>query len=60
MDDDDLLPRKGQVKLCDLGDMSIEELEDYIAALEVEIARVREDIAKKTRHRAGVEALFKR
>ena len=60
MDEEDPTPRKGAAKLRDLDSLSIEELEAYIAELEAEIRRVREDIEKKQRHRAGVEGLFKR
>ena len=60
MDEEDLTPRKGPAKLRDLDSLSIEELEEYIEELEGEIRRVREDIDRKQRHRAGVEGLFKR
>ncbi len=60
MDEQDLTPQKGPTKLRELDPLSIEELEEYIAELEAEIRRVREDIEKKQRHRAGVEGLFKR
>ena len=59
MDEDDPTPGKGPAKLRDLDSLSIEELEEYIAELEAEIRRVRADIEKKQRHRAGVEGLFK-
>ena len=60
MDEEDLAPQKAPAKLRDLDSLSIEELEDYIAEMEAEIRRVRADIEKKQRHRAGVEGLFKR
>ena len=60
MDEEDLTPQKGPKKLRELDSLSIGELEEYIAELEAEIHRVREDIEKKQRHRAGVEGLFKR
>ncbi len=60
MDEEDLAFRKGPAKLRDLDSLSIEELEEYIDELEAEIRRVRDDIEKKQRHRAGVEGLFKR
>ena len=59
MEDDDLRPRKSAVVPRNLEDLSIADLEEYIAALEAEIARVRQDIARKIRHREGVEGLFK-
>ncbi|MCY4547156.1 MAG: DUF1192 domain-containing protein [Defluviicoccus sp.] len=60
MEEEDLNPKKGPAKLRDLDSLSIEELEEYIAEMEAEIRRVRADIEKKQRHRAGVEGLFKR
>ncbi|MDE0057112.1 MAG: DUF1192 domain-containing protein [Defluviicoccus sp.] len=60
MDEEDLAPQKAPAKLRELDSLSIEELEEYIAELEAEIRRVRADIDKKQRHRAGVEGLFKR
>ncbi len=59
MEEDDLRPQKAPAKLRNLDDLSIEDLEEYIAELEAEISRVRQDIAKKNRHREGVEGLFK-
>ena len=59
MDEDDLRPQKGPAKLRPLDDLSIGDLENYIAEMEAEIARVRAEIDKKNRHRAGVEGLFK-
>ena len=60
MEEDDLLPQKGPADLRNLEDLSIEDLDEYIAELEAEISRVKDDIAKKNRHREGVEGLFKR
>jgi uncharacterized small protein (DUF1192 family) len=55
---DDLdLPRPA-TKLRDLQPMSVEELTDYIASLEIEIARAEAMIAQKQAHKSGVEALF--
>ena len=60
MDADDLEPRKAIAKPKDLDAMGIDELEDYIADLEAEIARVREKIAAKQSFKSGAEAVFKR
>ncbi len=60
MDSDDLEPRKAAPTLRSLDPMSIEELRDYIAALEAEIARAGEAIKRKESVRAGAEAFFKR
>ena len=59
MEEDDPRPGKGPARLRDLSELSVGELEEYIAELEAEIARVRQDIARKNRHREGVEGLFK-
>ena len=59
MDADDLEPRKAIVKPKDLDALGIEELEDYIAELEAEIARTKEKIAAKQSFKSGAEAFFK-
>ncbi len=58
LDADDLEPQKPKAKLRDLDGMAIEELEDYIASLDAEIARADAMIAKKKAHRQGIESLF--
>ena len=60
MDTDDLEPQTPKSKPRNLEPMSIEELNAYIVSLEAEIARARADIDKKTKHKASVEALFKK
>ena len=55
---DDLDPQRPKNKLRDLQPMSIEELEEYIAAMEDEIARADAMIAQKQAHKSGIEALF--
>ncbi|WP_114394558.1 DUF1192 domain-containing protein [Oleisolibacter albus] len=60
IDLDELLPRKEKPKPRDLSLLSIGELEEYIAAMEAEILRVRETIAAKQTSRASAEAWFKR
>jgi uncharacterized small protein (DUF1192 family) len=59
MDLEELEPRKKQPTPADLDRMSIEELKDYIASMEAEIARVKSKIAAKQAHLAGAAALFK-
>lgn len=59
MDLDDLEPRNRPPQKKNLEVMSLEELEDYVAALEAEIERTREMIAQKRDHRSGADALFK-
>ena len=61
MDEEDFLPTpkpKFEKKILD--DLSIHELNDYIAELEDEIARVRQDIAGKESHRQSIDSLFKK
>jgi len=55
---DELEPQNTKVKPRDLQTMSVGELEEYIAALEAEIARADAAIAHKQAHKQGVEALF--
>ena len=57
---EDLEPRKKPVQSKDLSPWSIEELRDYIARLEAEIARARQAIAAKAAQRKGAESLFKK
>jgi uncharacterized small protein (DUF1192 family) len=60
MDEEELEPRRKAPKLRDLGPMAIAELEAYIASLELEISRARDEIAAKHKQRSGAEGLFKR
>ena len=60
MDEEDLLPQRQKPKPRDLTLLGIAELEEYIAGLEAEIARARQEIAAKQTQRTGAEALFKR
>jgi uncharacterized small protein (DUF1192 family) len=58
VDTDDLEPRRKLVKPLDLQQLSVGELEEYIASLKTEISRVEDMIAKKEAHKSGVDALF--
>jgi uncharacterized small protein (DUF1192 family) len=63
MDWDDLVPKapaKGVVLGENLETLSVAELEVRIRALEGEIVRVGEELAKKKAHEAAAAALFKR
>ena len=60
IDEEDLVPRNQPRKPKDLTLLGIAELEEYIAALDAEIARARAEIAAKRKQRGGAEALFKR
>ena len=59
MDLEELEPRKKAPAPRDLDRMSVEELQDYIASLEAEIARVKAKIDAKKAHLAGAAGLFK-
>jgi uncharacterized small protein (DUF1192 family) len=64
MDLDELFPGKpadplAQLVKQDLDPLSVEELEERIATLEGEIARVRAKMDAAVNHRASAEALFK-
>jgi uncharacterized small protein (DUF1192 family) len=60
IEDEDLAAQKQPPRKKDLTPLSIGELEDYVAAMEEEIGRVREAIAAKRKQRGGAESLFKR
>jgi uncharacterized small protein (DUF1192 family) len=60
MDEEDLLPQRQKPKPRDLTVLGVAQLEEYIAELEGEIARARAEIAKKQKHRGGIEGLFKK
>ncbi len=60
MNTDDLEPEQKKPEPKNLEEMSIEALEEYIAELEAEIARVREVIAGKEVARSGAEQFFKK
>ena len=62
MDEDDLEPQHQEKKPAtkNLEEMSLEALEEYIAELETEIARVGEAIAGKQNALDGAERFFKK
>ena len=59
MDTDDLEPRPRKPQKLDFEVMSVEQLNEHIAALEAEIARARAAIAAKTKARGAAESVFK-
>jgi uncharacterized small protein (DUF1192 family) len=59
-DDDTPPPRPTRLVKLPLDRLSVSELEEYIAELREEIARVVQDIDKKGRHRHAAEAFFKK
>lgn len=59
MDLDDLEPRKAIEKPKDLDSLGIEQLEDYLAELESEVAQVKAKIEAKKQYLSGAASLFK-
>lgn len=59
MDLEEFEPRKQKPKPKDLSSISVGDLEEYIAMLEVEIARTREEITRKQSHKTAASAFFK-
>lgn len=59
MDIDDLEPRRQAPKPKDLESLGVEELEEYLAELEAEAARVKQKIAAKKSYLSGADSLFK-
>ncbi|MBP7336238.1 DUF1192 domain-containing protein [Niveispirillum sp.] len=57
---DELLPTKKPTRPVDLTGLSIGDLNDYIAALEAEIVRVRATIRDKQDVQAAAQAFFKK
>jgi uncharacterized small protein (DUF1192 family) len=57
---DDLEPQKQTKKPKPLDDMSIDDLKEYVANLEAEIARVEVAIKAKQTHMTAMDALFKK
>lgn len=56
---EDLEPQNKKIKPKDLSNWSIEELGDYITALETEIERARQSIAAKEQFKSGADQVFK-
>jgi len=59
MDSDDLEPRKPIEKPKDLDLMGIDELEEYLQALQSEVAEVKRKIEAKRAYLSGAAGLFK-
>lgn len=58
---DDLDPRNAKkAKPLNLDDMNIEDLEQYIAVLKAEIARVEDKMKAKQSHASAAASFFKR
>jgi uncharacterized small protein (DUF1192 family) len=57
---DDLDPRQKKAKLLNLDDMSVDDLNEYVAALKTEIERVEAKIKAKQSHASAAAAFFKR
>ena len=59
MEFEDLEPQKGKLKPKDLTNWNIEELEQYVANMKLEIARVETVIENKKRVSRDAGSLFK-
>ena len=59
LDADDLEPHKPKQAPLDLEKMSVEELKNYVADMEQEIARALASIDAKQTHRSSAEDVFK-
>ena len=57
---DDLEPQKQSKKPKPLDDLSVDELQEYVAALQAEIVRVEAAIKAKQAHMTAMDALFKK
>jgi uncharacterized small protein (DUF1192 family) len=61
LDEEDLPQRrKRRLEKLPLDLLGIDELNDYIAELREEIARVEADIARKQSHRSAADAFFRK
>jgi uncharacterized small protein (DUF1192 family) len=57
---DDLDPRNKKKTPLNLDDMNIEDLQEYVAAMKVEIERVEAKIKAKQSHASAAAAFFKK
>ncbi|MGH8431903.1 MAG: DUF1192 domain-containing protein [Solimonas sp.] len=57
---DDLDPRQKKLQPRNLDAMNIEDLQEYVAVLKAELARVEEKIKTKQSHAAAAASLFKK
>jgi uncharacterized small protein (DUF1192 family) len=58
-DDDEPVPRPRRLQELRLDPLAVTELEDYIAELRAEIARVEAEIGRKRSHRSAADAFFR-
>ncbi len=57
---DDLDPKQKKTQPRNLDSMNIDDLKEYVAVLEAELARVEEKIKAKQSHAAAAASFFKR
>jgi len=57
---DDLDPKQKKPQLKNLDSLNIEDLKEYVAVLQAEIARVEEKLKSKQSHAAAADAFFKK
>jgi uncharacterized small protein (DUF1192 family) len=58
--DEDFDPKTKRLKPRLLDNMSVADLQNYIAQLRAEIARAEADIVKKDSHKSAADAFFKK
>ena len=51
--------KQKKVKILNLDDFSIEDLQNYISQLQIEISRVQDEIKKKENSKINAEKFFK-
>jgi uncharacterized small protein (DUF1192 family) len=59
LDDDSPPPKPTRLAKLPLDTLGVGELQDYIAELTAEIARVEAEIGRKGRHRSAADAFFR-
>jgi len=57
---DDLDPKQKKAQPKNLDAMNVEDLQEYIAVLKAEIARVEDKLKSKQSHAAAADAFFKK
>ena len=57
---DDLDPKQKKPQLKNLDSLNIEDLKEYVAVLQAEIARVEEKLKSKQSHAAAAASFFKK
>jgi uncharacterized small protein (DUF1192 family) len=59
-EEEEPMPKRRRLDPLLLDSLGIDELRSYITELQAEIARVEQDINRKSSHRSAADAFFKR